>query len=326
MKPKVNFRDRQVLIVGSGRSGSNRMLDILDLHPQTHCRNEANVVQSGVLAKLGSGLTPDDVSKDFPNDWKIATNKIRLKLSYRDRIANQPKAFLKEWARISFGAQLFRRNKLRNFVGLLYPSISGEEWLLPSWYLNNIEDNYPLHVYKILGQPYWLKALLASELDLKIIHNLRNPHHYMASWYNRYLKGYNHKPEAVRQLNTEILTKVKRQDDYWAKRIPNPRKMNLFESELMLWVYSNETILNSGKGNNNYTYVTYEEIDNSAVETAERICEFLGLELDSEFSGKVHNMKNTLFKKTKRLKHGELAEIDLAIRKFLPNSPLAKLW
>ncbi|MEQ9482329.1 hypothetical protein [Coleofasciculus sp. F4-SAH-05] len=58
-----------ILIVGQGRSGTNWLLDLLDLSSETHCRNEGDQLATSPLAQLPSPKVRKPLGDRFGQQW-----------------------------------------------------------------------------------------------------------------------------------------------------------------------------------------------------------------------------------------------------------------
>lgn len=284
-----------LVIAGSGRSGSNRVLDIYDLSPSTLARNEPNEIPGCALATLRPGMFPSQQGDSFLKEWADAVDASYLSQGARDRIAAQPKQFVRERLRKSIGQSVFRRNRLRNLIGLTYPTLRGNEWRLPRWYLDGDRLVDVLHVYKILQNPYWISALLESDYPVKVVHNVRRPEKYLASWYRRYLATQSE--EEVNACNKEILSAVAEEDEYWRGRWDDLQSMDVIQTEMLIWLYTNETIYVHGKDKPNYMLVFYHEVDDDCALVSKALYDFAGLEWNADIASAANRMENKLFKK-----------------------------
>lgn len=290
----------------------------------TLCRSEVNKIPSAGLNKLGQGFTPSDVKPSFVDDWMEIINQSSYKKSIRDRVADRPKSYTREWARKSIGQHILRRNRLRNALGLIYPPIRGNEWSLPRWYLNSHQPDKVLEIYKILHHPYWMTTLLNSQVPVKIIHNIRKPYGYLASWYRRYLNS--NSPEDVRDTNINILSRVREEDDHWSNRLENLEAMDILETEMLLWIHSNETIYLQGKDKENYLLTYYEDVDKDGKRFSKELYDFVGLDWTPEIGNEVVNMENKLFKKSARINDDIDNKINQVIDRYLPESCMSEFW
>jgi len=284
-----------LVIAGNGRSGSNRVLDIYDLSPVTLARNEPNEIVDSTFGALRPGMFPSQAGDSFLKHWAQAVKVSELKQGNRDRVAARPKDFVRDGLRKSVGQSILRRNRLRNAIGLAYPTIRGNEWRLPRWYLKGDRPGDVLHVYKILQNPYWIKALLESDYPVRVVHNIRRPEKYLASWYRRYLAT--ESEEGVNACNKEILSAVAEQDEYWRDRWGDLQCMDVIQTEMLIWLYTNETIYVHGRDKPNYKVVFYQEVEDDCVRVSRALYEFAGLQWDTEIGAAANLMENKLFTK-----------------------------
>jgi hypothetical protein len=271
------------------------VLDIYDLSPVTLARNEPNEIVGSAFAALRPGMFPSQAGDSFLKDWAQAVTVSELKQGNRDRVAARPKHFVRDGLRRSIGQSILRRNRLRNRIGLAYPTIRGNEWRLPPWYLKGNRQGDILHVYKILQNPYWMKALLESDYSVKVVHNIRRPEEYLASWYRRYLATKSE--EEVNACNKEILSAVAEQDEHWRGRWGDLQSMDVIQTEMLIWLYTNETIYIHGRDKPNYMVVFYHEVEDDCVRASRALYDFAGLQWDTGVGAAANLMENKLFTK-----------------------------
>ena len=74
-----------ILIVGQARSGTNWLLDLLDLSPYTHCRNEADKLENSPFAQLPSPVVRQPLDENFGQQWDQAIAITASRLGERSR-------------------------------------------------------------------------------------------------------------------------------------------------------------------------------------------------------------------------------------------------
>jgi hypothetical protein len=272
-------RPDYAIIVGQGRSGTNWLLDLLDLSPRTHCRNEANELADSPLAQLPSPTVRNDFSEDFGQQWDRAIALSALRLGARDSIGTHPKDHLYEPARRLGGAALLNKNKARKLLSLTTPSLGTTEWFVPWWFASERSLKGAYLVLKLNQVPAWAQWLLLNRPQALVIHIVRHPGGFLNSWQKRYLALED--PEAVKKANFQRLEQIAKSDPHWAERFGNLEAMSVHESELWYWCYATETIHNEGcdprsapvENRKNYLPVVYEELVADALAKTKQIYE-----------------------------------------------------
>lgn len=252
-----NNKPEYVVILGQGRSGTNWLLDLLDLSPMTYCRNEANELENSPLSRLPSGLICESLGENFGKQWDQAIEKSALQMGVRDRIGLHPKSYLSDIQR-SIGRILLNHQKIRHFVSIAFPDLEKSSWQIPPFYatLSKLEEALP--IFKLNQVPGWGQWLLANRPKTLVIHIVRHPGGFLNSWKNRYVSVRN--PEDIRKANQKRLEKIAEVDAKWKERFGDISAMTVEESELWYWYYANEEIYSSGKGKNNYLNIIYENL------------------------------------------------------------------
>lgn len=246
---------RVVMIVGAGRSGTNWLLDLLDLSPQTFCRNEPNEIAGGALASLPDPvLCPCDID---PQAWDRAIEAARLSMGYRDHRVIPPKRFTRPLT--SPLGPLLKRRRVRAVLSSVYPSLRAGEWPAPAWLLRRDRLRDATLVMKLAQAPGWARWVLANRPDTLIVHIVRHPAGFLDSWRRRYLKR--HDPERVRLANADRLHSLVSRDPAWAHRLRDIDAMSVDESELWYWLYAGEHIDAAGlDAPSRYHRVIYEDL------------------------------------------------------------------
>ncbi|MGF1482404.1 MAG: sulfotransferase [Cyanophyceae cyanobacterium] len=247
-----------ILIVGQGRSGTNWLLDLLDISPRTHCRNEPDKLSSSPLAKLPSPVTKQPLGEDFAKRWEQALTLTSLSMGERDRIGVHPKFHLYEPVRRLGGGYLISKSRLRQLFALIMPGWGQSEWIAPRWLANPSALRQAATVLKLNQVPGWAEWVLLNQPEILVIHIVRHPGGFLNSWQNRYLKT--QEPEAVEQANQERLRQVAQREPQWAALFKDIGDMSVEESELWYWRYAAETIHAAGEGQSNYLRIIYENL------------------------------------------------------------------
>ena len=247
-----------ILIVGQGRSGTNWLLDLLDLSPKTHCRNEADELVTSPLAQLPSPTVRQSQDDSFRQQWDQAIASASLRMGERDRIGTRPKFHLYEPMRRLGGATVLSKRRLRQPLSLVMPSLRQPDWPVPWWFANPYVLRQASVVLKLNQVPAWAEWVLLNRPSALVIHIVRHPGGFLNSWQNRYLASQD--SATVKSANEERLRQVAESDARWARLFPEVGAMSIEESELWYWRYATEIIHSAGQGRPNYVPVLYENL------------------------------------------------------------------
>ena len=310
-----------IMISGNGRSGSNRLLDILDRSAFTACRNEMNGVQGGDFWEpvIGAKLFREDLTPARQEKLEYAVSRARARRSDADRPPKVAKPhFRPQWLSDAVHWAT-SKDKLRAIMGRTPLLETEQEWNLSSLYTDHAKLAEALLVMKLNGGPSWTMHLHDTDPNAHIIHNIRDPRAYLNSWYNRFAMQTDlsefeqHFPDVPR-----ILAHFGHND---ADRLRDLSKESLMEIELWRWRYTNETLHQGLADSERAITVTYADVDADPRAAAEKVYAFAGLEFNDEVAELVQTMRNTLFAKKHAVKL-ENSLIDDLVDKVLDGSPL----
>lgn len=314
--------DTYVLISGKGRSGSNRLLDILDTSRRTVCRSEPNEIKASMFSGIGGELFVEDFGPDALNSLETALAGAATRRSARDRVNQTDKAYLTALGRAalpSLGKARFRRA-----LTAMKILESEGEWRLPAAFMRRERSSDVLPVLKLNSTPAWAVALAKADERALILHNIRDPFDYLQSWYNRFIisksgtKSFEKNFQDVPKLLAFF-------DRTGAERLREPTDANLIEVELWRWRYINEVLLSLRDRRDQYLIMTYSEIEADLLGAARRVFAFAGLPFDHAEEVRIGNLSNVLFQVPHR------AQLDpvscrATMAKVLEDSPLKTLF
>ncbi|MEO0406525.1 MAG: sulfotransferase [Cyanobacteria bacterium P01_A01_bin.135] len=312
------------LVIGQGRSGTNWLLDLLDLSPRTHCRNEPNELANSPFSALPTPTLQQPYGDSFTQAWEQAVTTAAAQMGYRDRIAANPKVYLRWLVARLGGAYLLQGQRRRQVAALLNPALRQEQWLAPSWLVNQqqLQQAYP--IFKLNQAPGWATWVLKYRPQSTVIHIVRHPGGFLNSWQNRYVSERD--AARVRRANCDRLKQIAAADAYWAERMGDIDAMSLDESELWYWCYANETVHRAGQGRANYCLVIYEKLAQDPVATMARIYEACHLPWTKTIEAKIASSatasSNIAAAWTEQL---TAAQVQL-VNDILAGSSLANYW
>lgn len=284
-------RHRHAVIVGSGRSGTNLALDLVDCHPFTICRNEPNELGRSSFARLPDGLFEESLPPDFQPAWRAALAQSPWRRGWRDRARRWHKRYY-----ITGGLPLcegaLASARARHLAYRLFPAMRSGEWSVRRWHRAGVPI---LPVVKILNQPHWVVRSHPEDREQRVIHVVRAPKGFITSWRNRWVTLAPGGAEAVYEASlssvTQILARLGRE------RIGPPgfSEAALVETELWRWRYVNEVVHVALGGSARYLMVDYETMRARPAEMATELGNFLGVPFDAESEARAAANSNTLF-------------------------------
>jgi hypothetical protein len=274
------------MIVGQGRSGTNWLLQLLDLSPWTHCRNEPNEISGSPMSKLPDAWIDRPAMPALHAGWDAAVDWTVRRLGERDQPVRSPKRHLYG---ISRGLQLHRlleRRRIRLTAGLLFPSLATGDWPLPRCLGNRARLGEALPILKLLQVPGWAVWVLRSRPRVLVIHIVRHPGGFLYSWRKRYLATRDRAEVAL--ANAQRLRMVIDADPSWTLRFGDLEGMSADESELWYWRYATETIHYAGMRSSAYRLVIYENLAHHTDESVNTLYSACGLPLDPSIQARAH--------------------------------------
>jgi len=281
-------RDKYVLIIGHGRSGTNLALDLLDCHPATFCRNEPNEIPGSAMSALAGDLVRADVGDRFLDDWREAAALSSVRRGSRDRFHRTYKQYYSTKLHAILAEKLQGRGRLRKYLG-----IRGGEWQAAG--LSG--DRVP--VFKILLRPHWATETHAHDANQYVIHVVRDPVGFVLSWWNRYILH-----DAVggpRDVYNDNLQSVSEILDCYKARLASGNGYSveaLIETELWRWRYMNEWPLKRLSGSDRYLIWRYSELKANAGQLALTAFDWVGVVPDAGTRQRISTMRNTLFSRS----------------------------
>jgi hypothetical protein len=317
----AGLSDTYILISGKGRSGSNRLLDILDASGLTVCRSEVNEIPGSAFSDIGGELFPDDIGPEQLTALRDAISGAVARRSVRDRLGQTDKEYLSAAGRAVLPA--FAKPRLRPVLGTLGLLDDEHEWRLPTMFLDGNKISDARLVLKLNSAPSWAAVLAQADDRCRILHNIRHPAEYLQSWYNRFIRNGvgTSSFEANFQDVPRMLAHFGRDD---ADRLAEPTDENLIEVELWRWRYVNESLQSLASRSSQYLLMTYSEIEDDLLGSARKVFAFADLPIGSREEARIHSMKNVLFGKPHVTKL-DPALCDRLIAKVLGDSPLGAL-
>lgn len=288
----MDARPPYILISGKGRSGSNRLLDILDVSRHTVCRSEVNEISGSAFFGIGGTLFPDDLQAAQAAMLRKAIAGAVERRSERDRLSQTDKGYFKGLSGpVLWGLGKARVRRVLSAARLVDGS---QEWRLPAPILDRAALSEACVVLKLNSCPAWATALSEADDSCNILHNLRDPFEYLQSWYNRFIA----KGVGARSFQENfddvprLLAHFGRKD---VVRLKEPIEANIVEVELWRWRYINETLRALKAHTGQYLLVKYADIETDPVGSARRMFDFAKLPFEAREEARVRALRNDLF-------------------------------
>jgi hypothetical protein len=314
-----------VVIAGSGRSGTNRLLDAFELHPETVCRSEPEEMIGGDFEILPGAHRPEDpLGDDFDARWAQAVGRARRRQSARDRIDALHKSYYPNRP-LAHPVQklLARRRVRRDMLGKVFPGLRGMEWDRPMFCTDAAALDASLLVLKV-RPPAWLLRTHAGDLDQIVIHQIRDPRAFLNSWYNRWVEQRGGGAERVYRANMTVLPDMLADFGESADRFAEYSEQNLIESQVWLWRHLNEMLHAGLKASPRYRMVNYDAFGRDPRGAIHDLFTLSGRDAPETALNEAERMENTLFHKG----HGRKLDPDLcerALARALEGSALPRL-
>jgi len=269
-----------VLVAGSGGSGSKRLLRIFDQSTKTHCRNEPYNNLGSPFAQLRSSprawvLAPDDLAL-LDREWDAAVRWTAARMGDRDTLPPPPKGhFLELGTRLGL-LRLLSSRTARRLTRVVPSGGLREEWRVPRFIARRGALERSLLVMKFNQAPALMRWVLQRRPRVKIIHLVRHPAGYLASWQTRLLSRADR--EAVTLANRERLRVIAAARPEWAATFGPLEERSAEELELLFWLYDTRSICEAGSGKAQYELVLDEDISIGGFDVAKRLYASCGLE------------------------------------------------
>jgi hypothetical protein len=181
-------RHDYAVIVGQGRSGTNWLLELLDLSPETFCRNEPYGAADSPLNRLvrHRWVVRAD-QRELEAQWDDCVRWTCTHMGVRDRPIRARKNHLYQASRLLGPYRCVRGPRLRAALSSLLPSLRGQEWEIPWWLGSRASLARALPILKLVAPPGWATFVLRRRPAIPVLHIVRHPGGFLNSWANRYL-------------------------------------------------------------------------------------------------------------------------------------------
>jgi hypothetical protein len=311
---------RYVLLTGQGRSGTNWLVDILDLSPRTHCRNEP-ALEGSALSRLPNGWPQN---RDLEALWDQAVADTARSMGMRDHLLQVRKAYFRPGVQALGLVRIVQSYRCRRVLGHLVPAWHTNEWPIPRWLASERDLARALHVFKINQKPGWITWVLKNRPEARVLHIVRHPGGFFNSYAKRWLALAD--AEQVLRDNRARLEMVAASDPAWAERFGDIASLSLVEAELWFWRYAAESIHAAGQNSSQYQLIVYEDLVRDPLGVARAAYDGCGLPWTATIEQTIQRMAQeseaiaTAWRKKLKGEHREMVE------RILEDSPLREWW
>lgn len=266
------------LLVGAGKSGTKRVMRILNASERTYCRCEPNAIPGSPYGVLPDRETLPVDDGAMERSWDELMRWTATSMGERDPMPWPRKRYERPASRVLPLFGLLRRRRLRRALGAAAPAWAGPQWPTPSL-LARREDLLaaPL-VIKTGPAPAWADWVLRRRSAARVLHVVRHPAGFLNSYRARWLAVSD--VQAVAVANRRRLERIGEQSRDWRRVFGPTQAMSAEEAELWYWRYSVEMTHRAGEGSDRYLLVRDEDVAADASTAAGRILGFCSLPRD----------------------------------------------
>lgn len=272
---------KYILVTGNGRSGTNWVLDILNMSPLTHCRNEPHRISTSPFHITTKCFEDSKIIPDIADIWDSAAAWTASTFGERDPYNATSKNHIYSVAKSLKLSNLLLKLRRNEFSRLLIPKLRQAEWPMPFWVGDRRKMLEASAVFKIINtDPRNVIWLLENRPNVPVIHVVRHPGGRLNSWLTRFLSTQD--SDEVLERNRARLHILQTIDPEWSKNFDDIESMNLVETEVWLWRYANEKIYQSGRQHNQYTCLVYEQMTQAPLDYAEKIYALCNVSINNQ--------------------------------------------
>ena len=269
--------DRYIIVSGAGKSGSKRILKILDLCPATHCRCESNSLPGSPFAALPTrDILWPEIDDRMEAAWDGAVGWAARCVGERDHLPTPPKRHLRPHAQRLQLYRLLKHRRLRTVLSILSPSFRGPEWPVPGWLVDPDALERAVLVLKTGPVPCWVPWVLKHRPQAAIVDVVRHPGGFLHSFKGRWLS--NATGDGLAQENRARLRTIAQLEPRWGNCWNGIDRMSGLEAEMWYWRYVYETTYAAGSCSDRYCLVRDEDVIEHPQGVAKRLYDFCGVE------------------------------------------------
>ena len=282
---------RYAIITGTGRSGTNWLLDMFDASPDTHCRNEPHGLTGTRLNRFPAVWTVDQgagSTETYERCWDDVAQSTASRYGARDHHLTYPKTHLHPWTNRLGLTRVMTGPRLRKLSSRIAPRLSHPEWELPVCLGSSRRLETSTALLKILIDAPLLEWLVHERPHVPVIHIVRHPGGRLSSWLNRLVAPLNDAQLAeLHRHRATRLERIRRFDPRWREVIPEPSSLSLIAMELWFWRYLNESTMEAGGAHPSYRLVLFDHLAADPVGSAEMLYRHAGVPWTPEIARRV---------------------------------------
>ncbi len=264
-----------MLIIGTGRCGTNWLLNILDASPLTHGRNEPYNCKGSPFDQLPSRWDVAGTDAAYAEKWDWLADWLSTHTGDFDLRIQSPKNYVHDAALRTGIANWPRRPKLRAAMSVVSPRFRKGEWTTPFYVGSQEKLREQLGVFKLNAWPGIATWVLKNRPDIPVVHIVRHPGGRTDSWNRRFLGDQDVAP--IHASNLQILKGIAANEPGWAERLGDIDQMSVLASENWICRYQTEQVHAAGEGLPQYKLLRYESLATQPFEIAKSVYEFVGL-------------------------------------------------
>ena len=312
-------------IVGQGRSGSNWLLNLFDLSPDTFCRDEPDLLKGSPFRQLRRDqFVRHDQQSLLEEGWDDAVRFTVARMGAHDNPIIAPKAYMYEVSRRLGVYRAVRGYRWRRLWAWFVPSFRDVEWVPPSYLVNARRFERSTAVLKFVSPPGWAAFVLARRPEVPVFHVVRHPGGFLNSWATRFLAT--RVESEVRDANLTRLHVIAGLDDAWRRRFGAIDGMSAHEAELWYWSYVNEEISRAGDASERFTRVVFEDLVRDSAGTMQRLYDRLGVPFHDSVRRAVAASSDESPSISAKWRDRLTAEHQRLVERVLDESPLRSCW
>ncbi|MDJ0787923.1 MAG: sulfotransferase [Myxococcota bacterium] len=290
MSPSLQGIAPVTAMVGNGRSGSNWLLGILDASALTHCRSEPEDIPGSPIHGLPRP-SAKDLDPELGPAWARFVRWTRTTVGERDHPPAVDKAYYRSLANRLGLAAMHRRpglNRLkRRLLGPLYRAERAPSRLLVSPRrlreapcIMKLNDFHAAHV----------KAVLALDPELRVIHLVRHPGGFLDSALRRFFGALSEAELAEEKARYRRLLEEGRRAGVYAEDVLEGVGEELVAVVMRFWSANNQAIAEIAGAMPRYMRVLYEEMAARPLAAAAAVYAHVGLPFDDEQRARIEQL------------------------------------
>lgn len=275
------------LVLGQGRSGTNWVVDNLDISPRTFCRNEPDLCAGSAFSHLPEPWRIRAASRQLASLWDQAVEQTSTHMGEFDHRLNNPKMYVRGLSQRTGVAQLSARPKARRALSTVVRSWRQGEWPMPPW-VGTLDNEQIFSVFKLVQTYNWAAWVLENRPSVPVVHVVRHPGGRHDSFLRRYVAFED--AEKIRRNKIDQLRVLAAEGDLGA-RMGSIDDLTLEEAETWFGIYQMEVLENVAAANPRYLRVLYEDMVFDPADTIESIYAHFGLPVTPDVQRRIEEQR-----------------------------------